>query len=346
MSKQRLRVLVVGCGAAAQTHSAILRRSGVELYFASRDMRRAVAYNQKFGGRQAFGSYAEALTHDVDAVLVTTPTSSHRTLALQALDAGKHVIVEKPAFMSTHEADELGRRAERFSLQVLVAENYYYKPIAEYLRALIGSGGLGDVRFVTINATKAQRSVGWRANPAIAGGGPMFEGGVHWISFASNIGLEVETASGYPTADARSSLVVLRYANGAVGTLAHSWELGAPLGLLRLSKVQGTRGAVTFESNGVVAVTTGASRSIHFPALFDPTGTRGMWVDFLRVLRSGGEPRFTLPMARRDLRVLASISEQPCLIEVRGPVPGERHMLYEVCNCASYPGQPARITQG
>jgi predicted dehydrogenase len=102
----------------------------------------------------------------------------------------------------------------------------------------------------------------------------------------------------------RSSLVVFRYANGAVGTLAHSWELAAPFGGLRLSKVQGTHGAVTFESNGLAIVTTGRRRSIALPALRDPLGYRAMLTDFLWTVQSGAPGLFTLEMATRDLSLL------------------------------------------
>ena len=135
----------------------------------------------------------------------------------------------------------------------------------------------------------------------------MFEGGVHWVSFAANLGLEVEDVRGYragPVGDPeRSTLVVFQYVGGAVGTLAHSWELAAPFGGLRLSKVQGTLGAVTFESNGFAAVTTGRRRSVLL-VLRDPLGYRAMLADFLSVLRTGEGPRFTLEMAQRDLCLL------------------------------------------
>jgi predicted dehydrogenase len=111
-----------------------------------------------------------------------------------------------------------------------------------------------------------------------------------------------------------SALVVLRYANGAVGTIAHSWELAGPLGGLRLSKVQGTRGSVTFESHGLAVFTTGRRPSIKLPVLGDPLGYRAMFSDFQAALWSGAPTRYTLEMARRDLRLLeaaeASMAER------------------------------------
>ena len=303
-------ILMLGCGLAARMHSRTLRRiGGVELFYASRQRERAESYRRRYGGRRAFGSYAEGLADSlVDVALVATPTVTHRDLAVQSLAAGKHVIVEKPAFMRSSDADDVRRAAGVAGPRVFVAENYAYKPVAEHLRRLIAAGDLGDIRFVSLNATKRQRMVGWRAEPTLSGGGALFEGGIHWVSFAANLGLDVAAVTAYRVGATdgpdQSVLIVFRYVNGAVGTLAHSWELAAPLGGLRLSKVQGTLGAVTFESNGFAAVTTGRRRSVRLLALRDPLGYRAMLADFLSVLRTGEGPRFTLEMAQRDLCLL------------------------------------------
>ena len=325
-STERLGVLLLGCGVASRTHSRVLRRiGGVELFYASRDAERAEVYRRRYGGRRAFGSYSDALAEPrVDVALVATPTVTHRDLAVEALRAGKHVIVEKPAFMHSCDADAVREIAAIAGRRVFVAENYAYKPLADHLRRSIQDGDLGEIRFVGINATKRRRADGWRGEPATSGGGALFEGGVHWVSFAANLGLEVEDVRGYragPVGDPeRSTLVVFQYVGGAVGTLAHSWELAAPFGGLRLSKVQGTLGAVTFESNGLAAVTTGRRRSIRVFASNDPFGYRGMLTDFMNVVRSGNPPRFTLDMAQRDLQLLELChSERGCHSERAQP---------------------------
>lgn len=293
-------------------HSETLRRlRGVELYYASRIRERADAVCRRYAGAGTFGDYLRGMKSHVDVVVVATPTVSHRELTECALRSGKHVIVEKPAFMRASDADEVRAVAATSDRRVFVAENYFYKPVARHLRRTIAAGDLGIVRFVTINATKRQRSDGWRANPSLAGGGALFEGGVHWVSFASNIGLEVASVRGFPTGSPASALVVLQYSTGAVGTLAYSWELAAPFGGLRLSKVQGTGGAVTFESNGLLMVSSGRGRSVHFPLLHDPLGRSAMWVDFLRALKTGAEPQFTLAMAQRDLELLEAAGASP-----------------------------------
>lgn len=250
-------------------------------------------------------------------MLIATPTVVHRDIVLKALNAGRHVIVEKPAFMSSLDCDVVQAASHAAGKRVMVAENYFYKPIASYLRRVVPSGVLGEIRFVTLDATKRQRVAGWRAVPALSGGGALFEGGVHWMSFASNIGLTVDSVEairtgGGPGRDL-SSLVVFRFEGGAAGTLTHSWEIAAPLGHLRRSKVQGTHQAVTFESNGLARLTSGPRPSLAFPALRDPFGYRAMLEDFLGAVRHDREPEFTLSLARRDIELLeqAEGSMQP-----------------------------------
>jgi UDP-N-acetylglucosamine 3-dehydrogenase len=310
---QPLHIVFLGCGKAADMHAARLRRMkgrDITLSFASRTAERAARACARFEGTHACDSYEAALSAPgIDAVFITTPTVAHAGLALAALEAGKDIIVEKPAFMTVAEAEGVAAAAAAADRQVLVAENYYYKPIARHLRAAVCRGDLGDVRFVHINATKSQPMTGWRAQPAVSGGGALFEGGVHWVSLASNIGLDVLRAelhrAGDPATAELSSLVVLRYANGAVGTLTHSWELSAPLRGLRLSKVQGTKGAVTFESNGLGHATTGARPSAGL-LLRDPFGYSEMLRDFFRALRTREPAQFTLAMATRDLAIVAA----------------------------------------
>lgn len=292
-------------------HSRTLRKiGGVQLLYASRDAARAEKFRLRFGGVRAFGSYGAAVADaSVDVVVVATPTVTHRELALLALNAGRHVIVEKPAFMRSSDVGPVRDVARRAGKQVLVAENYFYKPVTMRIREMVGAGKLGDVRFVTVNATKRQKAEGWRENPDVSGGGALFEGGVHWVNFMANIGLDVAEIRAWRVGTRGgtdvSTLSVFRYSNGAVGTLAHSWELAAPLGGLRLSKIQGTSGAITFESNGLAYVGAGTARSVGLPALAgDFLGYRAMFKDFLGAIQSAGPAQFTLDLAERDLLLL------------------------------------------
>lgn len=306
-----LRLAVLGCGYAAELNAGALRAQGVACLYASRDAQRARTFNRRLRGQGAFDSYAEALaSSDVDAVLIATPPASHLELTLAALRAGKHVIVEKPPFLRAADFGQVRAEAEAVGRRVLVAENYHYKPIARLLRRLLAEGAIGALRFVHLNALKAQPVSGWRDDAGLAGGGALYEGGIHWVSFAANLGPIVRRARGFGAHDARRErglLAVFEYECGATCTLSYSWEIPSPLKGLRVSRLYGREGSIAFESNGLWLALWGRRKRLYFPNPFDLVGRRAMWRDFVRALREGVEPEMTLERARRDLELVEAV---------------------------------------
>jgi len=307
-ARRRINLVFLGCGAITAVHSRRLarRRDEVRCFYASRDAERAMAYERRFGGGGSFGSYAAALADGrMDAVFVATPPHLHQELALQALAHDKDVIVETPAFATAAAGDAVRRARAGAGRQVLVAENYAYKPVVRVLRDALASGAVGEPRFLQLNAFKAQPAEDWRAQP---GSGALFEGGVHWIDFAAHLGPAVVAVHGHrcgPKAGPeRSSLVVFEYANGAVGTLAHSWETPSVFRGLQLSRIRGTEGSLLFESNGAFVVSSGRRRRLVFPGLRDLAGYDAMFTDFLAALRGERAPLMTLERALLDLALV------------------------------------------
>jgi predicted dehydrogenase len=84
----------------------------------------------------------------VDGVVIATPAASHYSLAKQVLDAGKHVFVEKPLATKVAEVDELSRRAAGRNLVVMTGHTFVYNSAVRYVKKLIDSGELGDLRYI------------------------------------------------------------------------------------------------------------------------------------------------------------------------------------------------------
>ncbi|HZJ63090.1 MAG TPA: Gfo/Idh/MocA family oxidoreductase [Kofleriaceae bacterium] len=298
-----MRLVFLGTGAIARAHARRLRRHrNVELAFASRDPARAEAIAQALRGT-AYPSYEAAIAApEVDVVAVVTPPESHAELALRALAAGKHVVLEKPAVMRAAEAELVAAAAARAGRRVFVAENYHYKPLLARLRSLLAEGVIGDVLFVHINAIKHQVTPDWRGAH-----GALYEGGVHWIDFMTKLA-EVRDVRGHAPgprgAVERSMLVTFDYASGAIGTLAYSWEVPAAAKGLRLSKIYGRAGAITFETNGLWVLCHGKRTRLYIPGLRDLGGYRAMWADFVRAWRDDTDATMTLEHARRDLELV------------------------------------------
>jgi predicted dehydrogenase len=309
-----LGIAFLGCGAVARAHTRTLRSLDptLRLFYASRDLVRASEANAQLHGAGAFGTYAAALEDPaVDVAFIVTPPALHLEWTLRALTGGKHVIVEKPPFPRAADFTAVEAASRSASRRVMVAENYFYKPVLETLRSLIQAGAIGEPRFIDIKALKTQRADGWRNDPGLAKGGALYEGGIHWIDFLANLGLDVVDVHGLRpgrgTGLDREMMVVARYAQGAVAALFFSWNTPSVLKGVRLSRIYGTEGSIAFESNGLFVLTTGKRIRLRFPGLRDLTGTRAMFTDFLGALREGREPRYTLALARRDLELVEEV---------------------------------------
>ena len=149
--RQRLKpvhLAFLGCGFITRVHSRHLRKMPSEFVcsYASRDPARAAEYQRRHGGLQHYTGYDEALRDPtVDAVVVAVPPHLHLELALRALELGKHVVVEKPAFSQLDDYRIAIEAREQAGRVVLVAENDHYKPLAVALRRLLDSRDAIDV---------------------------------------------------------------------------------------------------------------------------------------------------------------------------------------------------------
>jgi predicted dehydrogenase len=319
-----LRLAFLGCGFITGVHSRHLRmlRDTWEPGYASRDLARAERFRDRFGGR-AYDGYEAALSDPtVDAVVVAVPPRWHLELTLAALAAGKHVLVEKPAFLTLADYDKAAAARDAGGRTVLVGENDHYKPLAVTLRRLLADGVIGDLvmaSFTTI-ADKPKPADDWRNDESLAGGDAFFEEGVHWLHLAGSLGPRIVRISGHrpapPSDDAagpdrrvRSQLVAFDYDNGAVGALLYSREAPSLLRGLRVSKLYGRRGVITFESNGAaVLVRAGGAPRLVRTGWRDIRGYQAMYRDFAAAVRAGRQPEMSLERARADHVLLEQVA--------------------------------------
>ncbi|MDR1988618.1 MAG: Gfo/Idh/MocA family oxidoreductase, partial [Acidobacteriaceae bacterium] len=270
--RQPIRMVFLGCGFLTRVHSRALRtlHSDIVCSYASRDARRADAFCREFRGASSYADYRAALDDPaIDAVVVAVPPAFHLDLTRQALAAGKHVLVEKPAFLKAahfHEAIEARDQAGRV---VLVGENDHYKPLAVTLRRLIADEVIGPMIFANFTTIAHRLKAGddWRNDESMAGGDAFFEEGIHWLHLAGSLGPRITSIRGFkPSVESRGSdrraksmMVAFHYDNGAVGTLNYSREVPSLLRGLRVSKLFGRDGVISFESNGLWVLARGRS---------------------------------------------------------------------------------------
>ncbi|HXT68334.1 MAG TPA: Gfo/Idh/MocA family oxidoreductase [Vicinamibacterales bacterium] len=306
-----MKLAFLGTGLATTLHSKTMKAVApdVERWYASRDQSRAEQARMTFSGAGAIAGYDAALDRpDIDTILIALPPSLHLEWTTRALEAGKHVILEKPPLLRSDDFAPVVAAARRANRQVLVAENYFYKPLAVLLRQTFNRGDLGDLRFITLNAMKKQSTGDWRDEAALSGQGALFEGGIHWISFLANLGLtpgRIRAArSGARTGLDRSTSVIMEFTEGPVATLNYSWEIPGLVNGVRWSSVYGTEGVLRFETNGILAFQMGRRKRITFPGISDLVGYRAMLADFFGAIRHNRAPAYTLALAERDLRLV------------------------------------------
>ena len=318
-----LRLAFLGCGFITAVHSRHLKALKRDFIcgYASRNVARAEDYRRRFGGAFTHGSYDAAINDPhVDAVVIAVPPRFHLELTLKALRAGKHVLVEKPAFLTMDDyltALDARNQADRV---VLVGENDHYKPLAVALRSLIASGVIGEMVFahITTVVLRLKTPDDWRNDESMAGGDAFFEEGIHWLHFAGSLGPRIVDIYGFrpsvsrtgPDTRAKSMMVAFRYDNDAVGTLYYSREIPSLFKGLRLSKLYGREGIISFESNGAFIVVRGRRTvRLTLPGYRDIRGYKAMYRDFVGAIREHRAPEMSLERAIEDQRLMDRIYE-------------------------------------
>ncbi|MEP6782426.1 MAG: Gfo/Idh/MocA family oxidoreductase [Acidobacteriota bacterium] len=316
-----LRIAFLGCGFITRVHSRNLRRFQSEIVcgYASRDKARATAFCGEFRGTGSYSDYADAINDpNVDAVVIAVPPRFHLNLTLQALTAGKHVLVEKPAYLTMADYQVVRDARDRAGRIVLVGENDHYKPLAVALRKLLADGVIGEMVFGQFSsiAMRLKAADDWRNDESIAGGDAFFEEGIHWLHLAASLGPRITTITGFrpaPSSDGpdqrvKSMMVSFNYDNGAVGSLYYSREIPSMLKGLRVSKLMGRKGVITFESNGTAILVRGEGLPrIMFPGFRDIRGYRAMYRDFRESIQRGTQPQMSIERAMDDQRLMDQI---------------------------------------
>jgi predicted dehydrogenase len=183
-----LRAAIVGTGAIANAHAASLETTpGARLAaVADRDPDHARAFAGRWGGPTVFDSLDELLeSGTVDVLHVCTPPGVHAAQAIAALDAGLHVICEKPAALSLDELDAMTDAAARNDRRLAIVFQQRTGTAAAHVRALLDSGALGRPLVATCETLwyrdPAYFAVPWRGKWATEGGGPTLGLGIHQI---------------------------------------------------------------------------------------------------------------------------------------------------------------------
>lgn len=301
-----VKVGVVGTGAVSQlVHLPILlERPDVEVVaVADRDERKARAIADRFEVSRVVDDAGLFSDPDVDAVLLCTPNHLHEDQAVAALEAGLHVLVERPLALTAAGCRRILAAAEYSKRSVVVGMSHRFRPDVAALRAFVGGNELGRpyaARVAWMNRRVEVRRSTWRQQPDEAGGGAFMDLGVQaldlglWILGQPRIQRvsAVMTRAEYEVEDAAT--VLLETEEGVALTVEVSWSYNASEDR-HYARVLGTEGSGSLPPLEVYKQLGGRPMEVT-PRQPEPSGTRPYMnayrrqIDhFLRAIRGVGD---------------------------------------------------------
>ncbi|MCY4605169.1 MAG: Gfo/Idh/MocA family oxidoreductase, partial [Gemmatimonadetes bacterium] len=202
MNQDELRVGLVGTGGVcAGVHYPGLRLiPGVEIAGICEPDATLRQKRQAEWGIAAAFDRLDALLDAVapDAVCIAVPNVYHHELIVQALDAGCHVLCEKPLGMDFAQTQEIYARGKASGRRHMTAFTYRFVPAMNYIRHLVQTGALGAIRHARFQRLQdwGERAIGWRQYKRYAGSGELGDMGIHRLDFAEDLLGPIEAVCG------------------------------------------------------------------------------------------------------------------------------------------------------
>jgi len=302
-----LRTAVVGCGLIGKRRAAEAAQHLDSTLVAAADADRdaAAALAGEFGCRVAQRWQEVVAADDVDVVVVATPNGFLAEIAIAALRAGKHVLLEKPMGRNLTEARAIADAARASDKLVKVGFNHRYHPALQRAHELFAGGAIGELINVRVRYGHGGRpgyEKEWRGNPELAGGGELTDQGVHaldlihWFAGMPNSVAAMTQTAVWPIAPLEDNgFALLAFESGAVANLHTSWtqwknlfsfEVFGERGMLGVEGLGGSYGTETLHVHGRnPAGGVPAMRVELFEGEDD--SWRAEWREFLRAIREG-----------------------------------------------------------
>ncbi|MGY3318585.1 Gfo/Idh/MocA family protein [Arthrobacter sp. TE12232] len=315
-SDGRIRWGILGTGFIAGLQTQDLIENGFTVQaVGSRTLDSSQAFAEEYGVATAHGSYEDLVADPlVDVVYIATPHPFHHANALLALNAGKHVLVEKSFTMNAREAQDVVDLAESKGLVALEAMWSRFLPHMIRIRAIIEEGTIGEVRKVVASHNQSlPKDPAHRLNDPALGGGALLDLGIYPVSFAFDILGTPETirasASMTATGVDRQTAAIFEYVGGQQAIV--DCELDAASA--NRAMVIGTEGWIDIESTwyNPTPFTVHALDGSVVELYEQPVNSRGMQyqaAELERLVREGVTSGTILP-PRESVAVMAAMDE-------------------------------------
>jgi len=270
--KSRASVAVIGLGMGSGHASIAAKNSKADLAaLCDVDKKKLAALAEKLGVEKTYTDYKKLLREVKPKIaIVALPNYLHERVTIAALDAGAHVLCEKPMAMNTREAQKMLDTAKAKRKKLMINFSFRFTPQARALKQIAESGALGDVYYAKTRWCR-NRGIpgfgGWFGQKRLSGGGPLIDLGVHRIDLAMWLmGNPKPVAVCGNTYDKLGSLLakkarkkfdvedlavgMVRFDNGASLLLEASWALNSEKGEDMATHVYGTKAGICHRNVG------------------------------------------------------------------------------------------------
>lgn len=331
-----MKFAVVGAGVIGATHARLITSlpEGSELVaVVDVEADRAEALTGKHGGEPMTDLAKACARPDIDAVSICLPSGLHADAAITALEAGKHVIVEKPIDVTLAAADRFIDAEQRTGMTVAVISQRRFQHAPAFVHQAVAEGRLGRITTGIAESAfwRSQEyydSGGWRGTVELDGGGALMNQGIHVVDLLLwMLGEPVEVQAysdrlAHERIDVEDTVAAtVRFRSGAIGSIVATTSAypGRPV---RLS-VYGDQGSAVIEQDDLVAFDVadgGTATGAHGGGDGQPAGEASVtqsvadahlaqYVDFIEAVRDGRPPAITTLDARRALEVVLGVYE-------------------------------------
>ena len=295
------RIAIVGAGTIGAVHATAYRAAGAELVAIVEPVPEAAESFARRFDLAAYGSLDDLLASPdrPDAISICTPPFTHRELATAALDAGLHVLCEKPMAHTLDDAEAIFRAAEEAGSTFATAYCHRFQPEIEAIAGLIGEGRIGAVRSFYNAFTGNQPGIEtrWFGRKRLAGGGAVMDTAIHSIDIfrylcgevVDGTGVATDTLDGTELEVEHTATLGLVSESGVIGTIDCSWKSAPGRAVVQ---VTGAMGRLSFDYTqpGHVVFEDEDGNAERIPAGGDDRFLREIR-SFLQAVENGDAPR-------------------------------------------------------
>ncbi len=329
------RFAIVGCGNIAPFHADALNNINDAKLVAVCDKfetnAKALAATS---GATAYTDYAEMLKQDdIDVVNICLPSSMHEEFAIQAAEAGKHIIVEKPLDITLEKCDAIISACETNNVKLAVIFPTRFKESSLAIKKTIDAGRFGKITMADVQVKWFRDQAyydagGWRGTWQFDGGGALMNQSIHYIDQLQNFMGPVESVYAYCETLARNievedtAVAVLKFKNGALGTIQGTTT--AYPGLDTRLGIHGSDGSIVLEGEALKVwafqkstdedveiknkfSSTNSSGAKDPTAFIDSKGHQLQLEDMINAIKTDTEPEVNGYEGRKSVEIISAI---------------------------------------